>query len=54
MGESLGKIPQLPLALWIVFLGEEADIIPQIEEALEQDACVLFPSRKMKAIREPE
>ena len=36
MGESLGKIPQLPLALWIVFLGEEADIIPQIEEALEQ------------------
>jgi len=54
MGESLGKIPQLPLALWIVFLREQADIIPQIEETLEQDACVFFPSRKMKAIREPK
>jgi hypothetical protein len=31
--KSLGKIPQLPLALRIVFLGEQTDIIQQIEEA---------------------
>ena len=54
MGESLWKIPQLSLVLWIIFLGEQADIIAQIEEALEQPACVLFPASEMKTIRQPE
>ena len=54
MGESLRKISQLSLVLWIIFLGEQADIISQIEEALEQPACVLYPASEMEAIRQPE
>jgi UDP-N-acetyl-D-mannosaminuronic acid transferase (WecB/TagA/CpsF family) len=54
MSESLWKISQLPLVPWIIFLGEQADIIAQIEEALEQLASVLFPASEMEAIRQPE
>ena len=54
VAESLGEISKLTPIFGIVFLREKADIIAQIEQALEKEPGILLPADQMQAIRQPE
>ena len=43
MRERLREIAQLPLCAWVVFFREQANIIAQRKQALEQGACFGVP-----------
>ena len=54
MRKRLGKIPQLPLRFRIVFLGEEANVVTQFEQALEQFPRFIRSPHQVETIRQPE
>jgi len=52
--ESLRKVPEHPPAADVVFLGEQADVVAQREEPLEQRTRFLEPALKDQVVGEPE
>ena len=52
--EGLRVIADLPSCDWIVFLGEETDIVPQREQSLEQRAGVIMPALQDVVVGEPK
>ena len=43
VGEGLWEIPELPLGNRVVFLGEQAKIVSEPEQALEQRDRIIAP-----------
>ena len=54
MGESLWEIAEQPFFYRIVFFGEKADVVAQIEQALEEYARIFFAPDQMIAIGQPK
>jgi hypothetical protein len=54
VGEGLGKIAELPFGARIVFLGQQAEVVPQFQQALEEFPRFRRSTRQMETIGEPE
>jgi hypothetical protein len=54
MRERLGKIAELPLCPGIVLLGEKANVVPQLEEALKQFSRLTSSPHELQTIRQPK
>src|SRR5215469_14685012 len=54
MRECLREIAKLPLRLRVVFFGQQANIVAQREQTLEQGACFGIPMLQLVIIGEPE
>src|SRR5215469_12443001 len=52
--ESLRKISELAFGGGIVFFGEQAEIVSECEQALEQRDRIVAPANQRKAVGEPE
>lgn len=54
VGEGLGEVAGEAAGLGVVALGEEADVVADGEEALEEAAGVLVAAEEGEAVDEPE
>ena len=54
MRECLWEIAELPLCAWVVFFREQANIIAQRKQALEQGACFSVPMLQPVVVGKPE
>src|SRR4051812_36079211 len=54
MGERLGEVPELPAGHRVVFLGEEPDVVAEIQEPLEELARLVQLALKGEDLRQPE
>src|ERR1035437_3235352 len=54
VGERLRKVAQLALRLRVVLLGEQAQIVSQLEESLEHRLALITAPSEHQSIDEPE
>ena len=54
MRECLREIAELPLCAWVVFFCEQANIVAQRKQALEQGACFGVPMLQLVVVGKPE
>jgi hypothetical protein len=54
MAERLGKVSDLPLALDVVLLGKQAQIVGQTEEPLEERTSLVDAAVERQRADEPE
>src|SRR3954468_7245440 len=54
VGERLREVPEQALLLRVVLLGEEADVVREADQLLEQRMRLAVPAEKLVAVDEPE
>ena len=54
MREGLREVPKLPLVVRIVFLGEQAEIVAETQQPLEDSERVLAPPLQRVVVGEPK
>jgi UDP-N-acetyl-D-mannosaminuronic acid transferase (WecB/TagA/CpsF family) len=54
VAEGLREVADQPSRPRVVLLGEEADVVAQVEQALEALAGVVAPAHLLEAVHEPE
>ena len=54
MGERLREVPDLSLERRMILLGEEADVVADGEQPLEQRARLVVPALQQIVVGEPE
>src|SRR3954469_3700266 len=52
--ERLREVPEQALLLRVVLLGEEADVVREIDQLLEQRVRFVMPAQQLVAVDEPE
>ena len=54
MTEDMRKIAEMPACPRIIFLREQADIVAQVEQPLEQRAGLFLPAKQDKGVGKPK
>src|SRR6478672_4273957 len=54
VGERLREVPEQALLLRVVLLGEEADVVREADQPLEQHMRIVVPAEELVAVDEPE
>src|SRR5689334_18947579 len=52
--ERLREVPELPLRLRVVLLGQQADVVRKADQAVEERMRLVVPADELVAIDEPE
>lgn len=54
MRESLWRIAHEPVSARVIQLGEQTNVVPQLQEALEKSASLAVPAQQDEVICQPE
>src|ERR1700722_9896843 len=54
MREGLREVPDEPIGLWVVLLGEETDVVAEPTESLEHLFRLVVPTQQDQVVGEPE
>ena len=54
MGERLGKVAHEPTRDRVVLLGQQAEVVAQVEEPLEELAGIVVTTQQRQAVSHPE
>src|SRR6188472_47069 len=54
MREGLRKVPEQPSGLRVELLGQQAQVVPELDETREELVCLVVASQQLVAVAEPE